>query len=399
MAAATVKALIESFPHPVIPPIKGLPTYESITDITRLLNANAASMHSELGRGALGHLALTISPAVYATLLATPFVAPPNPGPTPVLLNNGTAAQISATIRDHKESLRIWHEYNTENSALTEQIIRAVNLLYIQSLQHRHTGFANITARQLIRHLLNTYNNITPTDLAHNDIKFQQAYGPAQPIESLLSQLKNVMDYAGDAGSSPYTAAQVVINAYSLVFSTGLFPEVCCKWRRRPDIDKTWAAFKEHFAKAHHDLRLAQGTTQEGGYHSANNAMDSFVNETADAFANLATATASDRQMLADLTAINKELTTQLAAKDREISTLRSNTRTNDCTNDCNSHECNPSSNRRRYNNTNYCWTHCYDVAKNHSSQTCLFPGKGHKRDANQENIMNCNVHNKAKVM
>jgi hypothetical protein len=64
MVATSAKAFIESFPHPVIPPIEGLPTYKTITDVTRLLNANSASIHSELGDGQLGHLALTISPTV-----------------------------------------------------------------------------------------------------------------------------------------------------------------------------------------------------------------------------------------------------------------------------------------------------------------------------------------------
>jgi hypothetical protein len=50
--------------------------------------------------------------------------------------------------------------------------------------------------------------------------------------------------------------------------------------------------------------------------------MDLFLKEMVDAFANLATATASDRQMMADLTATNKELTQQLAAKDIEIAML-----------------------------------------------------------------------------
>jgi hypothetical protein len=98
------------------------------------------------------------------------------------------------------------------------------------------------------------------------------------------------------------------------MFSTGLFPEACREWRRQPPAYTTWATFKTDFAKAHLDLRLAQGTTQDGGYHGTNNAMDSFITETADALANLATATASDRQMLADLMASNKELTKQIAA-------------------------------------------------------------------------------------
>jgi hypothetical protein len=75
-------------PHPVIPPIKGLPIYKTITDVTRLINANSAPIHSELGDGQLGHLALTILPAVYATLSAIPFIASPNPGPVPVLVPN-----------------------------------------------------------------------------------------------------------------------------------------------------------------------------------------------------------------------------------------------------------------------------------------------------------------------
>jgi hypothetical protein len=151
---------------------------------------------------------------------------------------------------------------------------------------------------------------MTPTELAHNDIKFRTAYEPAQPIEALFSQLEDAMDYA-DAGDNPYTAAQVVTNAYLIMFSSGLFPEACREGRRQPLAYKTWANFKTNFAEAHLDLRLAQGTTQEGEYHGANNDMDSFVTETADVFASLATASASDRQMLADLTASNKELIKQ----------------------------------------------------------------------------------------
>jgi hypothetical protein len=378
MAATSVESFIESFPHPIIPPIEGLPTYKSITDVTRLLNTNAASIHSELGDGQLGHLALTISPAVYAPLSAIPFVAPPYPGPVPVLVPNvGTTAQIQGIIRDHKESLRLWREYKHVNAALKQQLIRAVDRLYIRTLQHRHTGFANVTTRQLIQHLLNTYGNITPTELAHNDIKFRTAYKPAQPIEALFSQPEDAMDYT-DAGGNPYTAARVVTNAYSIMFSTGLFPEACREWRRQPPAYKTWANFKTGFAEAHLDLRLAQGTTQEGGYHGANNVMDSFVTETANALANLATATASDRQMLADLTASNKELTKQIAAKDDKIASLcsagRGSNRIADCTNKRSNERSNDhttSSNRRRYNNTNYCWSHGYDVARNHTSQSC----------------------------
>jgi hypothetical protein len=68
-----------------------------------------------------------------------------------------------------------------------------------------------------------------------------------------------------------------------------------------------------------------QSTAQGVGYHNANNTMDSFVNETTDAFTNLVTTTASDCQMLADLTTANKELAAHLATKYNEITQLRAN--------------------------------------------------------------------------
>ena len=308
----SIDSIIESFPHPTIPPITGLPTYDTIAGFLRQLNANAASVHSERGGGLLGHLALTVSPAVYTTLSNVVFNPPNNPGAVPIVPNNATAAQLQTILRTHKEHLRLWKLYTHVDAALKQQLVNGVNQMYLRTLENRHTGFAAVTTCQLIDHLLNTYGNLTPTDLASNDAFFRTAYDPSQPIESLYAQIEDAMDLAA-AGRTPYTPAQVVANAYSLVFSTGMFPEACREWRRRPGADQTWEHFKTSFAEAHADLRLSQQTTQGAGFHSANNAMDSFVNDTADAFANLATATASDRQLMADLAATNKALTKQLA--------------------------------------------------------------------------------------
>ena len=68
----------------------------------------------------------------------------------------------------------------------------------------------------------------------------RKAYDPNQPVETFYSQTEDAMDYA-DAGRSTYTAAQIITNAYSLISNTGMFPESCRKWRRKPEADKTWA--------------------------------------------------------------------------------------------------------------------------------------------------------------
>jgi hypothetical protein len=78
--------IVDGFPHPNIAPIVGISTYESIAQLNLQLNANAASMQSNLGNGQLGLLALTVSPAVFNMLSAVAFVHPFNPGTNPVMI-------------------------------------------------------------------------------------------------------------------------------------------------------------------------------------------------------------------------------------------------------------------------------------------------------------------------
>ena len=70
----TPESFIESFPHPSLPKIIGLPTYTALSECKKALAANAASVASNRGGGANGYLGIILSPAVYATITPTPFV-------------------------------------------------------------------------------------------------------------------------------------------------------------------------------------------------------------------------------------------------------------------------------------------------------------------------------------
>ena len=94
MPTATDK-IVDGFPFPTIPPIVGTPTYNTIAEVNLKLNSNSASVQSNLGCGTLGLLKLTVSPAIYNTLSATPFVVPVNPGSVPITPANSTGAQIT----------------------------------------------------------------------------------------------------------------------------------------------------------------------------------------------------------------------------------------------------------------------------------------------------------------
>jgi hypothetical protein len=72
MKYANIEDAITSFPHPVLPAVKGEPFYQTIHAIRKLLQANARAIDTNLSRGTLGHLGLIVSDASYAMIaLAT----------------------------------------------------------------------------------------------------------------------------------------------------------------------------------------------------------------------------------------------------------------------------------------------------------------------------------------
>jgi hypothetical protein len=355
-----------------------------------------------------------MTPAVYATISVVPFTAPGNPGPTPTIPGGRPSTDtIQATVRNHAESLRVWRLYNNVDKALKQQLIqavkkqliRAVTRMYIHTLEDPHIGFANVTTLMLLQHLLATYGRITKHALNTNDIAFKGPLDPAQPFETFITQIEDTTEYAA-AGNTPYSAAQVIANAYTLVFNTGLFPDACREWRRRPIPEKIWSNFKTHFSEAHHGYRLTQSTAQTAGYHTANNVMNDFVSDTANAFANLATTTASDRTMMAELTKTNTELLRQLATQATKLQTLRSQMASQTGRGSTGSSTrpsiaANPhTQGRTRYNNNeNYYWTHGRDVADTHRSDSCSNPDEGHKKEATRANTLGGSARNKALVL
>jgi hypothetical protein len=389
--------VVDGFPHPTIAPNNGVPNYETISTLNLQLNANAASVQSNLGDGLLGFLYLTITPAEYNALSATELFPPENPGASPNVPYAATDSQVATLIREHKTETQLFKEYIATDKALKQQVIAAVDSMYLKTLRNRITGLATVTTLEMLTHLYTSYGRLTPADLQDNDTCFRKPYDPNQPIEALFDQIEDAVSLA-DAAQAPYSAAQIVAIAYTLVFATGMLPEACREWRRNP-AKYSWPNFKTFFAEGHQDLRDSQLTSKQSGYHDVNtvlnNADNSLLDQhnTAEAIANLATATASNRTTVANLSATNSALTAELtqannklnlahsvaAALKIELATLCA-TRNND-------HHTTPANSARTYQaNNNYCWMHGYKVNGRHTSTSCLKPATGHQHDATKDN-------------
>jgi hypothetical protein len=109
------------------------------------------------------------------------------------------------------------------------------------------------------------------------------------------------------------------------------------------------------------------------------------MQETADAIAQLATATASDRSTVATLTTINAKLANQLEAAHALIATLKSEIATLKIKLKPVWQGQRPA---RTTNNGSYCWSHGYQIGKSHTSASCQVRKTGHQEAATKTDNM-----------
>ena len=377
----------DCFPHPHIPAQPGMPTYEIIAASHRKLKANAASVTSTLGGGNHGLLGLTILPATYQTVTGHVFVAPVNPGSLPNIAPAATQAQIGEAVRQHKERLKIWRQFNATDLALKNQILSTFDEVYLKGLRNRHVGYQNVSARDMIQHLYLNYGVITPAELDDNDARMREPFDASKPIEELFEQIEDATDYA-DAAGAPYNNGQVISRAYVLILKTGEYNEACRDWRRRPDQEKTWDNFKRDFTEAHRDL-ITNRTLQPNPFHQASAVMEQFQEKTDAILEHVANSTV-DTSTISTLTTQNETLNKQLANATADLMSMKTLVE-----NLCkevgelkNSQSTRKRGGNRNKNDNSYCWTHGRTRNKLHTSQTCRNKSDGHQDTASLDNRM-----------
>jgi hypothetical protein len=181
MKYATVKDVIASFPHPVLPTVQGEPDYQTIHATRKCLQAKSRAIDTHLGGGTLGLLGLIISDASYAMIAPTTdtgpilWISPQAPGRAPAN-TDGTVAQISAARHVWEEDVHTYRTYTSVQQALKKQIISVFEPMYVDALNGNMVCFTNISDRDMLVHLFSTYGNITAVDLEINFEHMRRAW-------------------------------------------------------------------------------------------------------------------------------------------------------------------------------------------------------------------------------
>ena len=401
----------EMFPKTDLTPILDIPTFETVHQLIQEVKANAASVHSNLGGGAHGHLGLVLSPRKYALLSDAPYERPTHPGVLDIP-NGATRHATDHLTRTHKEQLRVFHEVRGVEQALLSQITSAINDMYIMSFKNRITGQYTGNVLDILNFLQDRYGKISHSQL----IAFEQdvtnfIFDPLTPVENVYNKIEDLMDY-GELAAIPYSQHQIIVKAYNIFNSCGVFRDYIKLWNRRPAHEHTWVNFKQHFRDAQKELEETNELTlQNTGYGQAN-IVDEIVERTVNQItselnnrtnlipssapapspsptptppapqANMATPSSTD--------ALIQQLLEQNQALMRQLLNAPNGTNNNRRRN-----------NRQRFNRpstgrrtgqpaqplpdycTKYCWTHGRCT---HTSNECLRKAPGHQDNATFDN-------------
>jgi hypothetical protein len=324
------------------------PNFASLLRAQSQLNANARSVHSSAGTGRHGHLVLTMAAADYAALTGNvDHPVPGYPGPVPIIAVNATAQSAASRVTRHKADLVSFTTYHALDNELRKQLIAACPDIYITAKYDQDHGYGEVTTRQLLKHLWDTYGTIKREDLKANHSRLLTPWHPTTPIEVLYKQIDDANNFA-TRGGAPLGDANITMHAYDLVYTTGVFTVACKAWRDKTTAEQTFVNFKLHFADAYNDLAA---TTESVGFHTAN--------------AVHATPTARNNG-------------DEIAALQKKIAELSSNRARRPV----------PTGDTTTTKALTYCHTHGFSKNGRHTSATCIRKGPDHKDDATADNMM-----------
>ena len=256
-----------TFPHTVLTPITDKPTLATLTLLKLELYANAMFTESGLGGGNHGYLGLVMSPTDYAALPGTaPFVEPLNPGEQPPHVPAATAPQITEANRRYDYAVSKYAEFKAINAQLKLQLIGAVHSTYIEILRDPVFGLANVSARQIILHLLSTYGMLTTEDLEENRDKVKADWNPDTDIEHLWTRAMTCKNFA--EGSALTLSDEAIMHLLLVPLEkTKVFADDIKAWRILPATAQTWNAFKNHFTTRNKE-RTRTLSTGRAGYNA-----------------------------------------------------------------------------------------------------------------------------------
>jgi len=127
----------------------------------------------------------------------------------------------------------------------------AVDDQYVSTLQHQTLGYAQVTSRTILAHIVENYSIVTAEVLEQNRNGIAAEWNPDDRMESLYTRITDAQRFATDAGAAHAIADSTALYlALTAIDKTGMFLEACSEWRKRLPATQTLANFRSDFTHA-----------------------------------------------------------------------------------------------------------------------------------------------------
>ena len=111
---------------------------------------------------------ISMKPATLATVHTAPFTIPTNPGPAldPITITAASSAtKISDIYKVYELQSKIYSEFIEAERISVKLALDSMAEIYYKALKHEHAGYAKVTLRQLLDHLVTTNSVIDQFEL------------------------------------------------------------------------------------------------------------------------------------------------------------------------------------------------------------------------------------------
>eukprot|EP00957_Ditylum_brightwellii_P165351 12589689-Ditylum_brightwellii.AAC.1 len=127
------------------------------------------------------------------------------------------AAQMKLLWQPYQSDVLVFHTCNNTVTALKNQLLAAVDAIYLAAIKQEHIGYTNCSCGNMLTHLFNIYGKIISTMLCTFAKKIRTPYNPVAHIEEMFCQIDEANDLALNT-NSPYQDRQLVHIGYVIVF-------------------------------------------------------------------------------------------------------------------------------------------------------------------------------------
>ena len=188
MQIISPKSVATAFPNPILIPITGCPPYRTLAATHLKLNTNTVCIFSNHGDEIHGLLSISVSLKIYLSKTGMAFIPPTNPSLHITNTNtNFTPTQIAHGTREHKTFWDKWQEYVATYISLKNQLVNAIDDLYLKTLRFCVNGYASLTTLTLLWYLYNLYARLTPAKSDANDQAMKAPYDTNIPFENFVN--------------------------------------------------------------------------------------------------------------------------------------------------------------------------------------------------------------------